>query len=620
MIILGIYDDHNASAAIYKDGCIVFAAQEERFTREKNHAGFPRHAISCGLKSLGLTVKDLDYVVFASTNNDPFWSGAFSHRFSVRDYIEEQNEYWHPVFYKNKKSDYFVRRTEINTHDRILRKHLKDYRKFSYGRDHARKTKEAIIFYQTMRKKLFYEYFDYHDKVLFYDHHVSHAAYAYWAAPYSVRRNAGSLILTLDAFGDSNNCLLSVINGNKGIQDLLSYSRLNIARFYKYCTLLLGMKPLEHEYKVMGLAPYCKNEKAKREIFSVYKKALWLTDDLKLTSAVPVKDSYFHFKKLFESYRFDEIAAGIQYYFESFVTRLADLCLKKYKKNTLFFNGGAAMNVKANYKVSELKRVKDLYISPSPADDSTSIGACLYAASQYDKDFDRKRHPFPSIYLGYEITDQECNKVINKYFYNTKQFKTYRDVSARAVAGYLSRNLIIARAAYKMEFGARALGNRSIIANPLSFDNVRKMNEKIKLRDFWMPFAPVILKEWERVYIHNPKKLTSPYMMLSFPTTKIGKEKLAAAKHPYDDTVRPQILSREDNFSYYDLIREFGKLTGVNALVNTSFNLHGFPIVCTATDAAKVFLETDLDGLLLNRHLILKRKNQTRQCSKKEIV
>jgi carbamoyltransferase len=288
---------------------------------------------------------------------------------------------------------------------------------------------------------------------------------------------------------------------------------------------------------------------------------------------------------------------------------MAELCLSKYKKNVLLFNGGAAMNVKANFKVSCLKMVKNIYVSPSPGDESLSLGACLYAASKYDNSFDQKNHPFPTIYLGYEITDQECHKVIQRYFSDKTKYKVYRNTSGKEIAGYLVRNLIIGRASDRMEFGARALGNRSIIANPLSFDNIRKMNEKIKLRDFWMPFAPVILKEHEHVYIQNNKKLLSPYMMMSFPTTKTGKEKLAAAKHPYDDTVRPQILSRQDNPAYYDLISEFGAKTGVYALVNTSFNLHGFPIVCTAMDAAKVFLETDLDGLLLNNNLIIKRQN-----------
>jgi len=288
---------------------------------------------------------------------------------------------------------------------------------------------------------------------------------------------------------------------------------------------------------------------------------------------------------------------------------MVDLSLKRYKKNVLFLNGGAAMNVKANYKVSELKSVKDIYISPSPGDESTCIDACLNTASKHDKDFDRSVHPFPSIYLGYEITDKECLDAISKFFSNKIKYKVCLSVTAKKVALYLSKDLIIARAAFKMEFGARALGNRSIIANPLSFDNVRKMNEKIKLRDFWMPFAPVILKEHEKVYIQNSKKAESPYMTFSFPTTEKGRAKLAAAKHPYDDTVRPQILNRQANSDYYDLIHEFGKITGVYALVNTSFNLHGYPIVCSAIDAAKVFIETELDGLLLNNHLILKKES-----------
>lgn len=552
-------------------------------------------------------MEKIDYVVFASMHSDPFWANSAMHRFSIRDYVEEQYKYWYPVLYKNQKSDYFLRWTEKNIQDRILRKHLNDYRVYSRGRDSSSTTKKAVDFYQSLRKEQFYEYFGYHDNIIFCDHHLSHAAYAYWGAPSAIRKNSKDLILTLDAFGDGRNCLVSQVNDNNDIKELASYSNLNISRFYKYCTLLLGMKPLEHEYKVMGLAPYCKNEVAKMDIFCIYKRALWIDDQLKLVSKATVKDSYFHFKKIFETYRFDEIAAGVQYYFETFLTRMADLYLRKYKKETIFLSGGAAMNVKANYQVGQLRSIKRLYVSPSPGDESTSIGACLYAASKYDSNFCCEKHPFSSIYLGYEITDQECKSAIKKYFYNKSKYKVFLGIPVKEVARYLSKNLIIARAARKMEFGARALGNRSILANPISFENIRKINEKIKLRDFWMPFAPVILKEYEHIYIQNPKKLVSPHMMFSFPTTDTGKKRLAAAKHPYDDTVRPQILSRQENPDYYDLVREFGKITGVYALVNTSFNLHGFPIVRTAEDAAKVFLETDLDGLLLNNNLILKK-------------
>lgn len=608
MNILGIHDGHNSSVALYQDGRIVYAVEEERFIREKNQTGFPIKAIAHCLRTFGLTLNDLEAIAFATTANDPFWASAYFNKFTVKDHIEEQYQYWQPVLYENKKSNYFNEKIKENLKDKILLKHLNEYFQYASGRDYSLRNEEIIRFYQSIRKKQFFEFIGQHNNIIFLDHHLCHAAHAYWAAPYSVRNNTNALILTLDAFGDGFNCLVSQINASGDIEPLKIYSKLNIARFYKYCTLLLGMKPLEHEYKVMGLAPYCTNETKIKGIFDIYKSALWIDDSLELISETQPKDSYFYFRQAFESYRFDEIAAGMQLYFESFITRMIDLLLKNYKKNTLFFGGGAAMNVKANMEIGKLNSLKNIYISPSPGDESLSIGACLHTALKKDKGFDPARELFPSIYGGYEITDDECTQSVARYFQSSAKYRIYANVTPTEIAELMAQNLVIARAAGKMEFGARALGNRSILANPISYNIVRKVNEKIKLRDFWMPFAPVILKEYQHRYVQNPKGFLSPYMMMAFPTTEEGKGSLQAGKHPYDDTVRPQFLTTDENPAYYDLVSEFGKLTGVYALLNTSFNLHGFPIVCTAEDAANVFLQTDLDGLILNDYLIVKSK------------
>ncbi|MFH1593928.1 MAG: carbamoyltransferase C-terminal domain-containing protein [Candidatus Omnitrophota bacterium] len=611
MIILGIYDDHNASCCLYRDSRIVYAAQEERFTREKNQSGFPKRAIEHCLQSMDIKVRDLDYVVFSTVNHDPFWINSFTHRFTVNDYIEEQYKYWRPVLYGGRKSNFFAKRIEKNLTDKILKRYSKKHYKIANARDSSRGNRNVVPFYQSLRKEQFCTHFGYHANILFCDHHMAHAAYAYWAAPARIRnRGSKNLILTLDAFGDGRNCMIGEIGTGNDIKCLRHYSSLNIARFYKYCTLLLGMKPLEHEYKVMGLAPYCKNDKAKEEVFKVYKEALWIDRNLKLRSNSRPRDCYFHFRDILERYRFDEVAAGIQLYFESFVTTMVKRILRKYGRDSLFYGGGAAMNVKTNMEIGRTEEVKNFYVSPSPGDESTSIGACLHTASRYDGRFDRKKDIFPTIYLGYEITERECQDAISRHFRDPRRYTVYPKVSAKRIASFLKKDMVIARATYGMEFGSRALGNRSILANPACFNNVKKINDKIKFRDFWMPFAPVILKGYEGRYIEKSNKIIpSPYMTVAFPTSALGMRALQAAKHPYDNTVRPQILSRRENPLYYDLIFEFGKITGVYALVNTSFNLHGYPIVRTAEDATGVFLKTDLDGLILNDNLIVKNGN-----------
>jgi len=605
MKILGIYDNHNASAALYQDSCIISAAQEERFTREKNQSGFPKNAIAYCLESCGFNLEDIDLVVFSTTVHDPFRTNSGFHRFTVNDYIREQYQYWLPTLYKGEKSKFFLRHVEENLDCRVLKRHLKDYYRYASTRDHLSFTARKVEFYKEMRKKQLFAYFGRHDKVAFCDHHRAHSAYAYWAAPAKIRKNDRCLILSIDAFGDNNNCLVSEVCEEQ-ISPLREYSALNICRYYKYATLLLGMKPLEHEYKVMGLAPYCRNQQARDEIFEIYKQGLWIDGVLNLVSKTNPRDSYFYFKDLFKPYRFDEIAAGIQEYFDSFLVRIVKLLVRKYKKDSLIYSGGAAMNVKTNMKLASIERLKDFYVSADPGDDSTSIGACLETASRRDPIFDPASEILRTIYLGHRIEKFESQKVIYKYFARRSRYRVYAKASAKQIARLLANDTIIARATGGMEFGARALGNRSILANPQSIDNLKKVNDKIKCRDFWMPFAPVILKEYQHRYIKNPKGLTSPYMTLAFPTTEEGRVKLKAAKHPYDHTVRPQILSAYENPELHRIIMEFGRITGVYALLNTSFNLHGRPLVCTAEDAARVFMATDLDGLILNQSLIIK--------------
>lgn len=611
MNILGIYDDHDSSAALYKNGQIVYACQEERITREKNQSGFPKNAVRECLTAAGLAVSDLDYVAFSSKMDDPFWTNSNTHRMTVADHLREQEEYWRPVLLERRGSDYFKKFIHQNLAEPVLKKYLKKYSRLSQGRDSARVRRESIAFNQSMRKLMFEKYFGRPKNFVFVDHHTSHAAWAYWSAPRDLRaKSRKSMVLTLDAYGDGRNFMISKFDSRGRVNVLEESGRLNIARFYKYCTLILGMKPLEHEFKVMGLAPYCKYEDGKNQVFRIYRDALWIKNNIALVSKSKPADSFFFFREKLNSFRFDVIAAGIQEYFQSFVKRIVELALKKYNADTIFFAGGGAMNVKANLEVSRLRGLRRFHVPASPGDDSTSIGACLAQACAKDPEFAKlARNPFDSIYLGHEIKKEEIERVIKKTFGDKAKFKIIRNITNRRIAQYLKADKVIARAAGRLEFGARALGNRSILANPVSAENVKRLNEKVKNRDFWMPFAPVILKEYANRYLVNPKNIPSPFMTFSFDTTPEGTEKLAAAKHPYDNSVRPQILSRGANPAYYDMVKEFGRQTGVYALINTSFNLHGHPIVRSARDAAEVFLATGIDGLILNDTLILKSKD-----------
>ena len=187
-----------------------------------------------------------------------------------------------------------------------------------------------------------------------------------------------------------------------------------------------------------------------------------------------------------------------------------------------------------------------------------------------------------------------------------KKYNVKNKVTSKQIAVELAKGKVIARCSGNMEFGLRSLGNRSILCDPRYYKNIDLINRKIKKRDFWMPFTPTILDVDEKKFIINPKNFKSKFMSMAFRTTKFAHKNLQAAIHPADFTARPQILSKKDNLEYYNIINEFKKITGVGALLNTSLNLHGLPIVMNVKDAFNVFENSELDILILENYIIKK--------------
>ena len=212
-----------------------------------------------------------------------------------------------------------------------------------------------------------------------------------------------------------------------------------------------------------------------------------------------------------------------------------------------------------------------------------------------------------NLYLGTEYSDEEIEEYLRKNGYFNKYLIEKPDNLNKKVAELLVQNKIVSRFAGKMEFGARALGNRSILANPSSYETVRIINEMIKNRDFWMPFAATILKEESNQYLINKKNIEAPFMSITFNTTIKAQRELTAAIHPYDKTSRPQILDKKTNPDYYEIISEFKKLTGIGAILNTSFNLHGEPNVESPKDALYTFDQSGLGCMVIGSFLLSKK-------------
>ena len=359
------------------------------------------------------------------------------------------------------------------------------------------------------------------------------------------------------------------------------------------------MAPLEHEYKVMGLAPYVPAEAKTAGAAEWFEQLFEFTRDplvWRRRRGVPSMYSAGAFlEDLLGGQRFDLIAAGVQRFIENWLATWARNAIRETGIRKVACAGGVFMNVKANLRLLEIPELEDLYVFPSCGDESNSIGAALRLASQMGQ----RMGPLGPIYYGEPITDGEAEVALGNAARGGRFRSFYLSDIERKTAEKLAQGKIVARAKGPVEFGARALGNRSILARADSPAAVRVINEMVKNRDFWMPFAPSVLAERADEYYAKPKPVASPYMMFAFPSRPEKRAAFVAAQHPYDFTTRPQEVTAEHNPDYYRLLKEYEARTGEGILLNTSFNLHGEPMVYRARDAVDVFLRSGLEYMAL---------------------
>jgi carbamoyltransferase len=596
MNILGIYWGTCSTAALMIDGQIIACVSEERFSRKKNDDSYPLNAIDHVLRVSAVKPSDIDIVAFTGHRFDVY--GVLTHKysnFSVMDRLMEQKKYWYPKIIQGKDVSYldvFAAKIDDKQYpgnwDKVI-----DFLRNSKG--------DLNEFLKEFRQQVVVQHLgiDKH-KIIFTDHHRAHSYYAYYGSPLAKEK---TVILTAEAWGDDKNASVCIAdNGN--IQMLASSIDFIVARLYRHITLLLGMKPDEHEYKVMGLAAYAK-EKYIKEPLAILKNTMYVRD-LGFAFHETPPDLYFYFKDKLDGYRFDSIAGAIQKYTEDILVQWAENALKLTGAKRCVLSGGVAMNIKAIMEVSALKDLEEIFICPSPSDESLAMGSAYVA--MHDICVDRGQNPASYLkpladsYLGPAETAEEVKKTISKATANG--FHVMETPSPAYIAEILDKGLVIGRCVGRSEFGARALGNRSIIADPRRLQIVKIINEKIKSRDFWMPFSPSIISERAADYLLNPKNIQAPYMTVAFHTKQKAWSDLAAALHQADLTVRPQIVESNMNKEYHAIIEAFYKKTGVGGVLNTSFNVHGEPIVQTSDDAFDVFQRTELDALLLDGYLI----------------
>jgi carbamoyltransferase len=556
-VFVGIHDGHNASVAVVRDGRIELALQEERLTRIKNQGDAPARAVR---------------LAFQTLNGD-----AARAQFGLNGRYMNYNQ-WQPetILRDYERSADLVGRTKQSLKGTFVDR--------AYQKRKAELRAEALSEIGVAKGRI--------ERV---EHHLAHASAAYHTAPW---RDEKILVLTCDGSGDRLSATVN-IGENGALSRIASVDEHDsIGRLYSLVTRLLGMAPLEHEYKVMGLAPYVspgsRVEGAARDLSSLFEFA---SDGLswKRRAGVPsMYGAYGFLKKLLSGKRFDTIAAGAQKFIEDMLVTWVKNAVRETGIHKIACAGGVFMNVKANLALLEIPEVEDLYVFPSCGDESNSIGAaCHLAALAGDR-----IEPLGALYYGEPITDREAQLVLNSVSGQRLRFRWAADIES-LTAEKLAEGKIVARAKGAVEFGARALGNRSILARADSPTAVREINTMVKNRDFWMPFAPSVLAERSGDYYEKPKPVASPYMMFGFRSRPEKRAAFSAAQHPYDFTTRPHEVIEKHNADYYRLLKEYELRTGEGILLNTSFNLHGEPIVYRASDAVEVFLRSGLNYMAL---------------------
>ncbi len=596
MYILGISAFyHDSAACLLKDGEIVSAAQEERFTRKKHDADFPRCAIEYCLKEAGIGANDINNVVF------------YEKPFVKFERLLETYLAFAPKGFKS-----FAKAMPVWIKDKLFQK--------------AALVKEL--------NNIFSDDVNWRERLLFSEHHLSHAASAFYPSPFE-----NAAVLTLDGVGEWTTTSLAVGKGSdlKVLKEIHFPHSLGL--LYSAFTYYTGFKVNSGEYKVMGLAPYGEP----KYVDLIKEKLITVADD----GSYQLDMSYFDYatgltmtNKKFDALfggpprtseaeltqRDMDLAASVQKVTEDIVTQIARDIARDTGERNLCLAGGVALNCVANGTLLREKIFENIWIQPAAGDAGGALGAALsawYLHHNSEREVSSERDAMKGAYLGPEFKDAEIEAELEAC--GTKFKKLSDDELIEHVATALADEKAVGWMQGRMEFGPRALGGRSIIADPRSPAMQKQLNLKVKYRESFRPFAPSVLREDVNEWFEHDTD--SPYMLLVADVQKdkrrtmtdeeetlFGVDKLNVPRSSVpaithvDYSARIQTVHADTNPRYHNVISKFKEKTGCPLVVNTSFNVRGEPIICSPTDAFKCFMGTELEVLAIGNYLMIKEE------------
>jgi carbamoyltransferase len=585
-IVLSLHLGHNSTAAIGRDGSVLGVLSQERCDYKKNSADFPSLAIYALLKQSGYSVDDIGVIIICS--EEVYHPAQY-------DYLYKQDNVDRPndgplVFFKSLIKSLYKLAGPI--------KGLRKKFHLSKGMHYLDECLVNIGLGDVQR--------------IFHNHHQCHAAAAYYSfvefggGKYS---DSNSAVVTLDGYGDDVCATISRLRSDGSLETVsTSNAKYSIGAIYAETTKYLGMRVLEHEYKVMGLSAYPQKRYYLPVYEKIFKNYIQLTGKNRLqftTIADPAKNFYDHLRKNAHGQRFDNIAAALQHLLEEIVTEWVASVVSTFNASKLHFGGGVFMNVKLNKRLLEEITLDQFLFMPSCGDESLAIGG-LY---QHFVSKGKSTKPLDSLYLGVSFDNNDVKEFLEKNSLSEEYDVIFKDDIETEIAELLAVGEIVGRVAGRCEFGARSLGNRAILGDPRSIDTFLKINNLVKSRDFWMPFAPSILSERAVEYLigYHPQRECAAHMMTAYAATPLARKDLRAAIHQGDGTLRPQVVTHNSNPRYHRLISIFNERTGVGGILNTSLNIHGRPLNSTLEQAMDTFRSSGLKYIALESFLVSKR-------------